>query len=135
VSGWSHSAAQHRPQLDITAATNCTHKHPHQGLLGRPDWDTARLVPLAHIPAGSGNGLAHSCGLRDAQTAAFAICKGVLSPMDVASVLQPPSSRRFMMLSVAYGGCGGTRGLASLLQPVCIQALLRADMNLESSLR
>lgn len=55
------------------------------------------------MPGGSGNGLAHSCGLRDAATAAFSICKGVFSPMDVASVLQPPASRQYIMLSVAYG--------------------------------
>ena len=79
---------------------------PHcymQGLLSRPDWDRARQVPVAHVPGGSGNGLAHSCGLRDAATAAFAICKSVVSPLDMASVLQPPASRQFIMLSVAYG--------------------------------
>lgn len=46
-----------------------------QGLLSRPDWEAARRLPLAHVPGGSGNGLAHSCGLRDPATAAFAICK------------------------------------------------------------
>jgi hypothetical protein len=74
-----------------------------QGLLSRPDWDAARRVPIAHVPGGSGNGLAHSCGLRDPHTAAFSICKAVVSPMDVASVLQPPASRQYIMLSVAYG--------------------------------
>lgn len=74
-----------------------------KGLLSRPDWDAARRVPIAHVPGGSGNGLAHSCGLRDVPTAAFAICKAVVSPMDVASVLQPPASRQYIMLSVAYG--------------------------------
>lgn len=74
-----------------------------KGLLSRPDWDAARRVPIAHVPGGSGNGLAHSCGLRDTYTAAFAICKAVVSPMDVASVLQPPASRQYIMLSVAYG--------------------------------
>jgi hypothetical protein len=63
-----------------------------QGLLSRPDWDAARLLPIAHVPGGSGNGLAHSCGLQDAATAAFCICKGVVSPMDVASVLQAPAA-------------------------------------------
>lgn len=72
-------------------------------MLSRPDWDAARRIPIAHVPGGSGNGLAHSCGLRDAATAAFSICKGVFSPMDVASVLQPPASRQYIMLSVAYG--------------------------------
>jgi diacylglycerol kinase family enzyme len=76
-----------------------------QGLLSRPDWDAARLLPIAHVPGGSGNGLAHSCGLQDAATAAFCICKGVVSPMDVASVLQAPAAaggsprRMYSMLS------------------------------------
>jgi hypothetical protein len=74
-----------------------------QGLLSRPDWDEARLLPIAHIPGGSGNGLAHSCGMHDAATAALAVCKAVVSPMDVASVLQAPSSRRYMMLTATYG--------------------------------
>lgn len=86
---------------------HCCYSHhaglPDQGLLSRPDWESARRVPIAHVPGGSGNGLAHSCGLPDAHTAAFAICKAVVSPMDMASVLQPPASRQFIMLSVAYG--------------------------------
>lgn len=80
-----------------------------QGLLSRPDWDAARLLPIAHVPGGSGNGLAHSCGLQDAATAAFCICKGVVSPMDVASVLQAPAvpggspRRMYSMLMATYG--------------------------------
>jgi sphingosine kinase len=35
-----------------------------QGLLNRPDWDVARTLPLVHVPGGSGNGLAHLCGLQ-----------------------------------------------------------------------
>lgn len=81
-----------------------------QGLLSRPDWDAARLLPIAHVPGGSGNGLAHSCGLQDAATAAFCICKGVVSPMDVASVLQAPAEpggsprRMYSMLMATVGG-------------------------------
>ena len=46
-------------------------------------------MPFAHVPGGSGNGLAASCGLWDTTTAAYAICKGRTQPLDVASVLQP----------------------------------------------
>eukprot|EP00955_Chlamydomonas_euryale_P001645 18517-Chlamydomonas_euryale.AAC.2 len=41
-----------------------------QGLMCRPDWEAACKVPFAHLPGGSGNGLAASCGLWDAPTAA-----------------------------------------------------------------
>ncbi len=58
---------------------------------------------MAHIPGGSGNGVAHSCGLKDFTTAAFSICKGHTSPMDVASVLQAPGRRMYILLSMVYG--------------------------------
>lgn len=78
-----------------------------QGLLNRPDWETSRRVPLAHVPGGSGNGLAASCGLWDTVTAAYSICKGRTQPLDVASVLQPPLR--------PAGGCGAQQaGLAAV---------------------
>lgn len=46
-----------------------------QGLLSRPDWAAARHLPFAHVPGGSGNGLAASCGLWDPVTAAYSIAK------------------------------------------------------------
>jgi sphingosine kinase len=58
---------------------------------------------VAHIPGGSGNGLAHSCGLHDPLTAAYAAVKGVTSALDVASVLQPPGRRLYLALSLTYG--------------------------------
>jgi hypothetical protein len=74
-----------------------------QGLLGRPDWASCLCPsgrpggrpPLAigMVPTGSGNGLAASLGLWDAATAALAVVKRATKAMDVASVLQPPSSR------------------------------------------
>ncbi len=45
-------------------------------------------MPFAHVPGGSGNGLAASCGLWDPVTAAYSICKGRTQPLDVASVVQ-----------------------------------------------
>ncbi|KXZ51247.1 hypothetical protein GPECTOR_13g734 [Gonium pectorale] len=74
-----------------------------QGLFQRPDWSAARAVPLVPVPCGSGNGLAASAGLWDADTAAVAICRGRTEPVDVASVLQPPGNRFYCLLSVVYG--------------------------------
>ncbi|GAX83006.1 hypothetical protein CEUSTIGMA_g10433.t1 [Chlamydomonas eustigma] len=58
-----------------------------QGLLNRSDWDSARRIPFTHVPGGSGNGLASSCGLWDPVTAAFSVCKGRYEPLDIASVV------------------------------------------------
>ncbi|KAF8071183.1 FKBP16-3 [Scenedesmus sp. PABB004] len=75
-----------------------------QGLLGRPDWAAARLLPIAHVPCGAGGGgLAAACGLPDAATAAWAAVKGEVSPMTVASLLQPPGRRRFSCLGSSFG--------------------------------
>ncbi|GLC46319.1 hypothetical protein PLESTB_000998600 [Pleodorina starrii] len=74
-----------------------------QGLFQRPDWAAAREVPLVAVPCGSGNGVAASCGLWDLTTAAVAVCRGRVAPVDVASVLQPPNSRYYCLLSVVYG--------------------------------
>jgi sphingosine kinase len=97
------------------------------GLLSRLDWrECARRVALAHFPCGSGNGVAVSCGLRDAATAAVAVAKGAVAPLDVTSVLirrqQQPTvadsaaaaaataagrpatwTRTFIALSLVYG--------------------------------
>ena len=64
-----------------------------QGILGRPDWETAVKTPFGAIPTGSGNGLAASLGLWDPVTAAYSACKRVTHPIDVASALQPPGNR------------------------------------------
>jgi len=62
------------------------------GLLARPDWAAAaRRVALGVLPAGSGNGLAHSlaaaAGLPATPlTAALLVAKGAVSRMDVCSV-------------------------------------------------
>lgn len=69
----------------------------------RPDWSTAREVPLVAVPCGSGNGVAASSGLWDLSTAAVAICRGRCSPVDVATALQPPGNRFYCLLSVVYG--------------------------------
>ncbi|GFR44000.1 hypothetical protein Agub_g5146, partial [Astrephomene gubernaculifera] len=74
-----------------------------QGLFQRPDWSSARHVPLLAVPSGSGNGLAASCGLWDPVTAVVALLRGRTAPVDVASVLQPPGNRFYCILSVVYG--------------------------------
>lgn len=51
-----------------------------------------RPLPFVHVPGGSGNGLAASCGLWDVETAAVAIVKGVMGKLDIASVLQPSAA-------------------------------------------
>jgi hypothetical protein len=64
-----------------------------QGLLGRPDWQRAARIPFSCVPTGSGNGMAASLGLWDADTAAYSVCKGFMHDVDVASILQPPATR------------------------------------------
>ena len=71
--------------------------------MSRPDWRDAVRVPLAQLPAGSGNALAANAGGWSLVTAAWAVCKGRSSPFDVFSVVQPPGKRKFGFLSVAYG--------------------------------
>lgn len=56
-----------------------------QGLLTRPDWPTARKIPLAVIPAGSGNAMATSLGLEDPVDATLALVRGHCAPLDVFS--------------------------------------------------
>ncbi len=74
-----------------------------QGLLNRADWQAACHLPLAHVPGGSGNGLAHSCGLSDAGSCVLAAVKGSSTRLDVASVLHPPGQRLYAFLSLTYG--------------------------------
>lgn len=73
-----------------------------QGLCGRSDWEKACKVALCPVPAGSGNALSASAGLFDPTTAAIAACKGVVQPLDVCSVIQPPR-RFFSFLSTTFG--------------------------------
>lgn len=73
-----------------------------QGLCGRSDWEKACKVGLCPVPAGSGNALSASAGLFDPTTAAIAACKGVVQPLDICSVIQPPR-RYFSFLSTTFG--------------------------------
>ena len=68
--------------LMAAEASNPTSAQPFSHHRGCP-------LPFVHVPGGSGNGLAASCGLWDAETAAYAICKGKTRSLDIASCLQP----------------------------------------------
>lgn len=59
------------------------------GLLHRPDREAAQQLPLAIVPAGTGNGLALSLGYTGPMDAIQRIVFGSCIPMDVASCLQP----------------------------------------------
>lgn len=74
-----------------------------QGLLGRPDWQKVACVPMAQLPAGSGNALAANSGMWNLATALHAVVKGRTAPIDIISVLQPPHARRYAFLSITFG--------------------------------
>jgi hypothetical protein len=70
-----------------------------QGLLGRPDWELMRSLPLAQVPCGSGNALAASAGMWSVATAVHAVVKGRVVPLDIASG-QAQYSRKLLMRCV-----------------------------------
>ncbi|KAI9184622.1 hypothetical protein H9P43_003677 [Blastocladiella emersonii ATCC 22665] len=91
------------------------------GLLTRPhDWSTARLaVPVAHIAAGSGNGLAASMNAVCARVAVLAAVKGWTREIDaMATFMTPPGAdpetepgeARFCNLSLTWGLVGDING-------------------------
>ncbi len=82
-----------------------------QGLLTRPDWQQASKLPIAHIPCGSGNGVATTCGILDPATAAYAICKARAEPLDVVAVVQG-SSR--------WAAARGVAGMYVMLAAACV---------------
>ena len=73
-----------------------------QGYFQNKDWHGAVRVPLCQIPCGSSNALAANCGLSGVADAVHALCKGQVSSLDVASIVQPPA-RYFFFLSIAFG--------------------------------
>ena len=56
-------------------------------------WEALLQLPLCHVPAGSGNGLASSCGLWSPVTAAHALVKGATALHDAATLYQPSQRR------------------------------------------
>lgn len=74
-----------------------------QGYLQHSDWHRAVKIPFMQIPSGTGNALAANCGLWTPVTAAHALCKGLQSPIDVASIAQPGRPRMLSFLSLTFG--------------------------------
>lgn len=87
----------------VTVGGDGTVHEALQGLSGRPDWQQACQIPFAMLPTGSGNALSANTGMWDVVTAAHAICKGRTHPIDIMSVLQPPSKRYFAFLCLNFG--------------------------------
>lgn len=76
------------------------------GLASRPDAAQALRVPVAHIPAGSGNGLAKSVLASSNEgygtmEAAFAIAKGYKSPLHLMQIQQQGEPVRTSFLSLS----------------------------------
>ncbi|MBN3278963.1 SPHK1 kinase, partial [Polyodon spathula] len=83
------------------------------GLMARADWEDAVRKPLGILPGGSGNAVAtsinHYSGRQTLSSkelllnCTFLLCKGLVSPLDLASVTTASGKRHFSFLSVAWG--------------------------------
>ena len=75
------------------------------GLLGRDDWrDVVAKVCLLQVPCGSGNALAASSGHRTVSKAAHAAVRGTPAPLDIVSIIQPSTRKRYVsFLSLTFG--------------------------------
>ncbi|MGH0160446.1 UNVERIFIED_CONTAM: hypothetical protein FKN15_039333 [Acipenser sinensis] len=83
------------------------------GLMERADWEDAVRKPLGILPGGSGNAVAASVNHYSGSQAlsseelllscTFLLCKGLVSPLDLASVTTASGQRHFSFLSVAWG--------------------------------
>ncbi|KAG0286942.1 hypothetical protein BGZ98_004868, partial [Dissophora globulifera] len=73
------------------------------GLLTRPDWDRARRLPIAIIPAGSGNAIATSTGMLSPIVATLALIRGSTAKLDIYSLSQPSRPRIYSMLLFSWG--------------------------------
>uniref|UniRef100_H0Y0C9 Sphingosine kinase 1 n=1 Tax=Otolemur garnettii TaxID=30611 RepID=H0Y0C9_OTOGA len=83
------------------------------GLMERPDWDTAIQKPLCSLPAGSGNALAaslnHYAGYEQVTNedlltnCTLLLCRRLLSPMNLLSLQTASGMRLFSVLSLAWG--------------------------------
>jgi hypothetical protein len=75
-----------------------------QGLRRHLTMPQSLSTPLCHIPTGSGNGIAATCGLWTPTTAVHAIVKGHVQQMDAASVILPSETvPRLSVLGLQYG--------------------------------
>uniref|UniRef100_A0A8C4L5I3 sphingosine kinase n=1 Tax=Equus asinus asinus TaxID=83772 RepID=A0A8C4L5I3_EQUAS len=79
------------------------------GLMERPDWETAIQKPLCSLPAGSGNALAASVNHyqvtdEDLLTnCTLLLCRRLLAPMNLLSLQTASGLRLFSVLSLAWG--------------------------------
>ncbi|XP_054564916.1 sphingosine kinase 1 isoform X2 [Eptesicus fuscus] len=83
------------------------------GLMERPDWETAIRKPLCSLPAGSGNALAaslnHYAGYEQVtnedllNNCTLLLCRRRLAPMNLLSLQMVSGLRVFSVLSLAWG--------------------------------
>ncbi|XP_012517698.1 PREDICTED: sphingosine kinase 1 [Propithecus coquereli] len=83
------------------------------GLMERPDWETAIQKPLCSLPAGSANALAaslnHYAGYEQVTNedlltnCTLLLCRRLLSPMNLLSLHTVSGQRLFSVLSLAWG--------------------------------
>ncbi|XP_045842463.1 sphingosine kinase 1 isoform X2 [Meles meles] len=83
------------------------------GLMERPDWETAVRKPLCSLPAGSGNALAaslnHYAGYEQVTNedlltnCTLLLCRRLLAPMNLLSLQTASGLRLFSVLSLAWG--------------------------------
>ncbi len=89
----------------ISAGGDGTFHELLAGLLGRDDWrDVVAKTCLLQLPCGSGNALAASSGHRTVSRAAYAAVRGTPAPLDVVSIIQPSTQKRYVsFLSLTFG--------------------------------
>ncbi|CAI5766098.1 sphingosine kinase 1 [Podarcis lilfordi] len=83
------------------------------GLMERPDWESAIQKPLAILPGGSGNALAASLNHYTSKghfnkeellmNCTYFLCKGLHAPMDLMSLHTASGKRLFSFLSFGWG--------------------------------
>ncbi len=101
---------EHHKTLDaydviLSAGGDGTFHELLAGLLGREDWrDVVATTCLLQLPCGSGNALAASSGHRTVSRAAYAAVRGTPAPLDIVSIIQPSTQKRyFSFLSLTFG--------------------------------
>ncbi|UYV60166.1 SPHK1 [Cordylochernes scorpioides] len=81
------------------------------GLMSRPDWESAIKIPLGVVPGGSGNGLArtlfHSAGEpyegNQVVSASVNLVRGRTSPLDLVRVETSDGATQYSFLSTGWG--------------------------------
>jgi sphingosine kinase len=92
-------------KIILSAGGDGTFHEILQGVLGRLDWqEFVQNVSFVQVPCGSGNALAASSKIWNTETAAYTAIKGKNVSIDVASIIQPGTGKRFYsFLSVTFG--------------------------------